>query len=414
MNQDILLELIEANPWQTRSSEPDPEYVKELALDIAANGLLQAPVGRMVDGRVQLAFGHNRWAAFKWLRDVQENSNIEGDFSRLPVDIRELTDEQMADMAWAENERRRDHTPIDRAKAIAKRIEDFGWTHDQIGEHLRVSRSLISNALRLLKLPENLQQAVHSGTLSERQAMPLISLYDLPTTLQARAEGAGDHDLRPSTIMVKAITGASSDELRGWVNTLIERYAIDLRVAQWPAEHAFFDLAETARAVRCSGCDFRVQRDGNWLCGDAECFKAKTVVWGSRQAAMGSEQSSVASGQAEVVSDEPKPTVKPAAPAPTTRVEDKNPTRLALAPVTAAPQGSIFDQDGYAWGQCNISATVTWMPENGDPRGRPVVIAVRRNQDPPVMKFFRGEEVQVSGPLAEMLADLKNELKGKE
>ena len=100
----VSLELIQPNPWQTREGEPDPAYIKELALDIAQNGLLQTPVGRNTGAAIQLAFGHNRLAAYKWLNDVKDHSNILGDYSEMPLDIRVLTDEQMALIVCAKKE----------------------------------------------------------------------------------------------------------------------------------------------------------------------------------------------------------------------------------------------------------------------------------------------------------------------
>mgnify|MGYP002387978273 CR=1 FL=1 len=87
-----------------RQGEPDPLYIKELALDIATNGLLQTPVARNTGETIQLAFGHNRLAAYKWLNDVKDHSNILGDYSEMPLDIRVLTDEQMALIVCAKKE----------------------------------------------------------------------------------------------------------------------------------------------------------------------------------------------------------------------------------------------------------------------------------------------------------------------
>src|SRR4030042_3627952 len=98
---------IKNNPWQTRSREPDPAYIEELAQDIKKNGLLQVPMGRIISvngaGMVQLAFGHNRLRAYLHLN-----------LPLMPVDVRVLTDEQMADFAWSENEKRRGGPAIER------------------------------------------------------------------------------------------------------------------------------------------------------------------------------------------------------------------------------------------------------------------------------------------------------------
>lgn len=152
---EVPLDKLTSNPWQTRQAG-DQAYIKELALDIAANGLLQIPVGRALnsDGApaalwgednqarlldlehrtVQLAFGHNRLAAYRWLANA--GLSDKGNWSTMPVEIRALDDEQMAALAWSENEKRRDHTPVERARAIQARIEHFGWTHEETAERL--------------------------------------------------------------------------------------------------------------------------------------------------------------------------------------------------------------------------------------------------------------------------------------
>lgn len=216
----IPIERIIANPWQTRQGSVAEEYIKDLALDIARNGLLQTPVGRLVqDGKpldskpyggpgaalndepgsmVQLAFGHNRLAAFRWLFDLRNNSDIPGDFSRMAVELHnKLSDEQMADFAWSENEKRRELTPLERALAIEKRMQDFGWNQKEIAGRLGVSQPVVSNALRLLKLPAAMRAALSEGSLTERQAMALLPLFDLGDELLAKANEHYSYTTRP-------------------------------------------------------------------------------------------------------------------------------------------------------------------------------------------------------------------------
>lgn len=146
----VPIDRIDPNPWQTRLSEPDPEYIKELAMDIAANGLLQFPVGRLMTALgaavffetppdsqnlhdlidlagdyIQLAFGHNRLAAYKYMHNMSADTGKDK-WARMPVDIRVLTDEQMATLAWSENEKRRDVNPIERALVIEADYDDIG------------------------------------------------------------------------------------------------------------------------------------------------------------------------------------------------------------------------------------------------------------------------------------------------
>jgi hypothetical protein len=87
----ILLDLIDDNPFQTRQTYDDAG-IAELAADIYARGLLQPPVGRQVDGRVQLAFGHRRLRAYRHIRTQIDAMG----WSAMPVNVQTLSDEQMA------------------------------------------------------------------------------------------------------------------------------------------------------------------------------------------------------------------------------------------------------------------------------------------------------------------------------
>ncbi len=178
MNEQLItLEAILPNPWQPRENE-DGEHIKALALDIAARGLLQTPVGRLVDDgqSVQLAFGHSRLAAYRWLNDVQNNSNLEGDWSSMPVVLQELSDEQMFEMAMSENLQRRDLTPIEVAKAMARYRSEFGKTSAEIGQLFGLSDSAVRNKMRLVELPTPAQEALESGKITEHAARRLLTL----------------------------------------------------------------------------------------------------------------------------------------------------------------------------------------------------------------------------------------------
>lgn len=279
----IPLSWIQPNPWQTRQGEPNHEYIKDLALDIAANGLLQTPIGRFapVDGKpdeamVQLAFGHNRLAAYRWLYDLRDNSDIPGDYSKLPVDIRELTDIQMADLAWAENDKRQDISPLERAMAIRKRIDDFGWTQQDIADHLRISQPRVSNALRLLDLPDDILQRMAAGEMSERAALSLLALYALPASLRDAGEKQAYGDMKPSSIVDQAISGASSDVIREHIERLVRNYSKDLHQAIWDLDYIFV-TSEAISWPECRTCALR-HKPMN-VCTNPSCYEAKGRVW---------------------------------------------------------------------------------------------------------------------------------------
>ena len=210
MQFSIPLEKIQANPWQTKIKEPDPDYIRGLAEDIYRNTMLQIPLGRALiydqavtlsqetleskEGlAVQLAFGHSRLAAYR----LNNEEHGEG-WGRMPVEIQRLTDEQMAILAWSENEFRRELSPLERALAIRSRIDSFHWSQEMAAEKLGISRPVVANALRLLKLPNGLKADLQSGAIRERQALALLPLYEVVTEL------AGYHDF---SFTVDVITG---------------------------------------------------------------------------------------------------------------------------------------------------------------------------------------------------------------
>ncbi len=190
---EIQLDHILPNPYQTRESE-DPEHVAKIAASIEAEGLLQVPVGRWVfpEGRpvtgmgsgdltghgmrVQLAFGHTRLAAFLMLANRAPGGGVNSAWGRMPVAIRELTDEEMFRLAVSENLARKDLSPIEEAKAMLVYRDQFKKTSQQIGQLFGLSDSAVRNKLRLLNLPETVQAAMEKGDLPEAAARRVLSL----------------------------------------------------------------------------------------------------------------------------------------------------------------------------------------------------------------------------------------------
>ncbi|RJO64979.1 MAG: ParB/RepB/Spo0J family partition protein [Candidatus Omnitrophota bacterium] len=297
----IPLKKVYPNPWQTRQGDPDAQSIRELALSIAKIGLIQTPVGRVLadddgSGQVELAIGHRRLAAYRWLHQSGEYSTTPGKFENLPVDVRPLSDEDMADLAWTENEQRRDHSPWERVLAIQKRIDDFGWTQEQVAERMQIARSTVTNLLALQKLDEPLRQALHSGLISTRAASALAPLMDLPETLLEAASNSMVERVRPANIRQAALDGASSDELRERISDLISRYSIPLSTARWPLDLAFHNLAGKAKSVRCAGCKTTIRRgsanseSSQTLCAAPGCFQIKNLAFSEMANAQRSPQ----------------------------------------------------------------------------------------------------------------------------
>lgn len=263
--EKIHLDEIYPNPWQTRLGETDPDYIAILAVDIARNGLLQTPIGRRRgddEEIVELAFGHNRLAAF-----VHLAADFPDTWGEMPVDIRELSDEQMANFAWSENEKRRDISPIERAQAIKRRMEDFGWTNRQVEEHLGVDHSTVSNILRLLKLPADIQEAIQKGEVSERQAQAVTVLFELPEFTEI------PYYKTKRDILGAMFGGASSDWLRSEVSDYLKRNGQDLAKAEFVLAEVFTE-GKGVYCGMCSTCDKRLASRN--LCFDRDCFDEKT------------------------------------------------------------------------------------------------------------------------------------------
>lgn len=158
----IQLDLIDDNPWQPRAAL---EGVEELAADIELRGLLQLPRVRPVGSRFQLAFGHGRVAACRLLK-----------WRLIDVEVKELSDEEMALEALSENERRRPVKQIDLYKAWQRALAIDGMTVQKLADGVGLDRSTVSNHLRVLQLPALVLDYVDSGELSAHGAREFLCL----------------------------------------------------------------------------------------------------------------------------------------------------------------------------------------------------------------------------------------------
>jgi ParB family chromosome partitioning protein len=155
---------ITPNPDQPRASFDD-EALQALAASLRASGVLQPVVVRPPDaaGVHVLVAGERRWRA----------AQIAG-LERIPAIVRAVDDRESVEFALAENLVREDLSPIDVAQACACLIEDFGQSHAELAERLGRSRPAISNLLRLLELPEGVQEMLARGEISEGHGRAIL------------------------------------------------------------------------------------------------------------------------------------------------------------------------------------------------------------------------------------------------
>jgi ParB family transcriptional regulator, chromosome partitioning protein len=173
---EIPLDKIERNPYQTRSHFNEAQ-LDELAQSIAASGVVQPIVVKRLTGdSYQLITGERRWLAS---RKAGKNT--------IPAIIRQVSDEQALEMTIVENLQRADLNPMEQARAFQRLSHEFKMTQEQMATRTGKERASVSNFLRLLRLPEGVQQRVEAGDLTFGHARALLSL-DSPETITAAAQ----------------------------------------------------------------------------------------------------------------------------------------------------------------------------------------------------------------------------------
>ncbi len=158
---------IKPNRFQPRSVFNE-DKINELAATLAQHGIIQPIVVREVgDGKFEIIAGERRWRAALKLG-----------WSTIPAIINNLNDNETAAIALIENLQREELSPIEEAFAFEKLLAIHMLTQERLAIQLGVSQSTIANKLRLLKLPESIQQFVLNKQISERHARALIPLKD--------------------------------------------------------------------------------------------------------------------------------------------------------------------------------------------------------------------------------------------
>lgn len=161
---DLPLAKIEANPFQPRHHF-DEDSIKELAQSIKENGLLTPIIVRKSGSKYQIIAGERRFRATKVLKE-----------KTITAIVRETNDETMATLALIENLQRDNLDPIEEARAYANLMAQLSLTQSKLADRVGKERTTIANALRLLKLPDKVQELVQQGQLSMGQARALLGL----------------------------------------------------------------------------------------------------------------------------------------------------------------------------------------------------------------------------------------------
>ncbi len=165
--EQIAVDQIEPNPFQPRRQFAD-EGLKELAESIRGSGVVQPVLLRPApvrEGRYQLVAGERRWRAAK-LAELES----------VPAVVRPLGDREALELALTENLLREDLNPLEVAHAYQALQEQHGLSHEEIADRLGLNRSTVTNTLRLLRLPAEVQEFLSRGELSFGHAKALLSV----------------------------------------------------------------------------------------------------------------------------------------------------------------------------------------------------------------------------------------------
>ena len=164
---EVDTDLIEPNNFQPRMNFNE-ERLEELAQSIKANGIIQPLLVRRVDGgRYQIVAGERRWRAAQ-----------RAGLSKVPCVIKEIPEDKMLELALVENIQRQELNAIEEAHAYKRLIEVLGLTQEMVAQRVGRDRTFITNYLRLLRLPEDIQQLVESEKLSMGHARALLGVDD--------------------------------------------------------------------------------------------------------------------------------------------------------------------------------------------------------------------------------------------
>lgn len=161
---EVAIELIEPNPYQPRKEFSD-EKLAELADSIKTHGIIQPLLVREFQGKYQLIAGERRLRAAKLVG-----------LPTVPIVVRDLSEQSMMEIALVENLQREDLNPIEEAIAYQRLMDEFQITQEEVAKKVGKSRPAIANTLRLLNLPQEVQNDLANGTLTMGHARALLGL----------------------------------------------------------------------------------------------------------------------------------------------------------------------------------------------------------------------------------------------
>ena len=176
--REVDIDLIDPNPHQPRTRFRD-ETLEELAQSIRNTGVIQPVVVRPIGSRFQLIAGERRWRAAQ-----------RAGLHRIPAIVREVPDHLALEMTVIENLQREDLNPVEQARAFDTLISSFGLTQEEAAARTGKDRATIANAVRLLKLEEQILTLLEDGRLSAGHGRALLAFESSAARLAAAKRAA--------------------------------------------------------------------------------------------------------------------------------------------------------------------------------------------------------------------------------
>ena len=177
--KDVVLlktSMIEPNKDQPRKTF-DEEKIEELAESIKQYGIIQPIIVSKKDDYYQIIAGERRWRAAK-----------KAGIKEVPVVVKDYSDREIAEISLIENIQREDLNPIEEALSYKQLIEEYHLTQEELAQRVSKSRTVITNAMRLLKLHKDVQKMLVNGDISAGHARALLALEDPKQQLQIAKE----------------------------------------------------------------------------------------------------------------------------------------------------------------------------------------------------------------------------------
>ena len=208
---ELEIDSIVPGPMQPRT-QFDDDSLGHLADSIKSHGIVQPVLVRRIGDHYELVAGERRWRAAK----------LAG-LRTIPAVVKEIDDKDLLEVALIENVQREDLNPIEEAQAYSKLIETVGLTQEALAERVGRDRSYITNYLRLLKLPEDIQQLVRQKRISTGHARTLLALQHVDLQrLVARQIIANDLSVRATEDIVRKRTERGSAPRRAPVAATVD------------------------------------------------------------------------------------------------------------------------------------------------------------------------------------------------